>query len=75
MLLNIVTITIWEMVSPSNTPTNKMQIGLEELVKDVCMSETEGPKRQAGPVGRWKNRVKKYMSERGNGREGCLNKL
>ncbi len=41
-----------------------------EFVKNVYVSEIEGPSRRGRPLGRWKDRVKKYMSERGASREG-----
>ncbi len=36
-----------------------------KLVKKVYVSETEGPNRRGRPLGRWKDRVKECMSERG----------
>ncbi len=33
------------------------------------MSETEGPSTRERPLGRWKDRVKQYKSERGAARE------
>ncbi len=30
-----------------------------------CMSSVEGPNRRGRPLGRWKDKVKEYMSERG----------
>ncbi len=36
------------------------------------MSETEGHSRRGRPLGRWKDRVKEYMSERGATRGGGL---
>ncbi len=36
----------------------------EELVKNVYLSESVGPNRER-PPGRWRNRVKEYMSDRG----------
>ncbi len=41
------------------------RVNSEEFVKKVCVSETEGPSRRGRPLGRWKDRVKEYMSERG----------
>ncbi len=44
----------------------------EEFVKKVYLSSVEGPNRKGRPIGRWEDRVKKYMSEkgvRGNGLE------
>ncbi len=37
----------------------------EEFVKKVYVSEIEGPSRRGGPPGRWNDRVKEYISERG----------
>ncbi len=37
----------------------------EEFVKKVYLSSIEGPSRRVRPLGRWKDRVKEYMSERG----------
>ncbi len=37
----------------------------EELVKKVYRSSVEGPKRKGRPLGRWKDRVKEYLRERG----------
>ncbi len=37
----------------------------EEFVKIVYVSEIEDPGRRGKPLGRWKDGVKKYMSERG----------
>ena len=36
------------------------------------MSEIKGPSRRGMPVVRWKDRVKKYMYERGADRKGGL---
>ncbi len=36
------------------------------------MSETKGPSRRGRPLGRWNDRVKEYMSERGATRRGGL---
>ncbi len=41
----------------------------EEFVKKVYVSEIEGPSRRGRPLGRWKDRVKEYMCERGATRE------
>ncbi len=41
------------------------RIGSEELVKKVYMSESEGPNSRGRPLGRWRDRVKEYMYERG----------
>ncbi len=37
----------------------------EEFVKKVYHSSIEGPNRRGRPLGRWKDKVKQYMSERG----------
>ncbi len=37
----------------------------EEFVKKVYLSSTEGPSRRGRPLGRWEDRVKEYVSERG----------
>ncbi len=37
----------------------------EEFVKKVYMSSVEGSSRRGRPLGRWENRVKKYMSGKG----------
>ncbi len=37
----------------------------EEFVRKECMSETVGPNRRGRPLGRWQDRVKEYMCERG----------
>ncbi len=42
----------------------------EEFVKKVYVSETVGPNSKGRPLGRWKDRVKKYMCERGATRRG-----
>ncbi len=44
----------------------------EEFVKKVYVSETGGPSRRGRPLGRWKDRVKEYMSEKGATRGGGL---
>ncbi len=36
----------------------------EEFVKNVYVSEIEGPSRRGRPLGRWKDRVKEYISEK-----------
>ncbi len=43
-------------------------------MKKVHVSEIEGPSRRGRPLGRWKDRLKKYMSERGDARGEGLNK-
>ncbi len=37
----------------------------EEFVKKLYMSSVEGPNRRGRPTGRWEDRVKEYVSERG----------
>ncbi len=37
----------------------------EEFAKMVCWSSVEGPNRRGRPLGRWEDRVKEYVSERG----------
>ncbi len=44
----------------------------EEFVKKVYVSESVGPSSKGRPPGRWKDRVKEYMCERGATREGGL---
>ncbi len=44
----------------------------EEFVKNVYVSEIEGPGRRGRPLRRWKNRVKQYMSETGATKGGGL---
>ncbi len=41
------------------------EVKSEQFMKKVCMSEMKAPNRRGRPPGRWKDRVKKYMSERG----------
>ncbi len=41
------------------------RMGNEEFVKKVYMSSVEGTNRRGRPLGRWKDRVKEYVSERG----------
>ncbi len=48
------------------------RIGGEEFVKKVYMSETVGPNHRRRPPGRWRDRVKEYMCERGATRAGRL---
>ncbi len=48
------------------------RISSEEFVKKVYVSEIEGPSKKGKPLGRWKDRVKEYMSERGATRGGGL---
>ncbi len=40
----------------------------EEFVKKVYMSESVGPNSRGRPLGRWRERVKEYMCERGSTR-------
>ncbi len=42
----------------------------EEFVKKVYLSSVEGTNRRGRPLGRWENRVKEYVSERGVGWHG-----
>ncbi len=44
----------------------------EEFMKKVYVSEIENPSRIGRPLGRWKDRVMEYMSERGSNRGGGL---
>ncbi len=37
----------------------------EKFAMKVYVSKTEGPNSRGRPLGRWKDRVKEYMSERG----------
>ncbi len=37
----------------------------EEFVKKVYLSRVEGPNRRERPLGRWEDRPKEYVSERG----------
>ncbi len=41
------------------------RMGNKEFVKKVYMSSAEGTNRRGRPLGRWKDRVKEYVSERG----------
>ncbi len=41
------------------------RMGNEEFVKKVYLSSVEGTNRWGRPLGRWKDRVKEYVSERG----------
>ncbi len=40
-------------------------MGSEEFVKKVYVSEIVGPNSRERPLGRWRDRVKEYMCERG----------
>ncbi len=44
----------------------------EEFVKKVYVSEIEGPSRIGKSLGRWKDRVKEYISGRSDTRGGGL---
>ncbi len=44
----------------------------EKFVKKVYVCEIEAPSRRGRSLGRWKDRVKEYMSERGVTRGGEL---
>ncbi len=37
----------------------------KEFVKKVYLSSVEGPNRRGRPLGRWEDKVKEYVSERG----------
>ncbi len=41
------------------------RMGNEEFVKKVYSSSVEGTNRRGKPLGRWEDKVKKYVSERG----------
>ncbi len=45
------------------------RMGYEEFVKKVYLGSIEGTNRRGRPLGRWEDRVKEYVSERGNGLE------
>ncbi len=47
-------------------------MGSEEFVKKVYVSENMGPNSRGRPLVRWRDRVKKYMCERGATRGGGL---
>ncbi len=42
----------------------------EEFVKTVYLSSVEGPNRRGRPLGRWEDRLKENVSERGMRRNG-----
>ncbi len=42
-------------------------MGNDEFVKRVYLSSGEGTNRRGRPLGRWEDRVKEYVSERGVG--------
>ncbi len=44
--------------------------GSAGFVKAVCMSESVDPNSRGRPLGRWRDRVKEYMCERGAARGG-----
>ncbi len=57
------------------------RMGNDEFVKKVYLASVEGVNRKGRPLGRWEDRVKEYMSERGvrgNGlkwaRKECMNR-
>ncbi len=41
------------------------RMGSEEFVKKVYLSSVEGTNRSGMPLGRWEDRVREYVSERG----------
>ncbi len=41
------------------------RMGNEEFVKKVYLSSVEGPSRRGRLLGRWEDRVKEYVGERG----------
>ncbi len=41
------------------------RMGNEEFVKKVYLSSVEGTNRRARPLGRWEDRVREYVSEKG----------
>ncbi len=48
--------------------------GMKKFVKKVYLGSVEGTNRRGRPLGRWEDRVKEYVSERGvrgNGLEGA----
>ncbi len=53
-------------------------MGNEEFVKRVYLSSVEGTNRRGRPLGRWEDKVKEYVIERGvrgngwNGQEGSV---
>ena len=53
-------------------------MGSEEFVKKVYTSKSVGPNSRGRPPGRWRDRVKEYMCERGGGldqaRRECLDR-
>ncbi len=48
------------------------RMGSEEFVKHDDVSESPGPNSRGRPLGRWRDRVKEYMCERGATRKGGL---
>ncbi len=46
------------------------RVGNEEFVKRVYLSSAEGTNRRGRPLGRWKDRVKEYVSKRGGRKNG-----
>ena len=47
----------------------------EEFVKKVYVSERVGCSQRGRPLGRWKDRVKEYLCERGDGRGSRLEQV
>ncbi len=50
-------------------------MGSEDFVRKVCMSENVGPNSRRRPSGRWRDRVKEYMCDRGATRGGRLDQV
>ncbi len=50
-------------------------MGREEFVRKVYVSGGVGPNSRGRPPGRWRDRVKEYMCERGAGRGGGLDQV
>ena len=46
----------------------------EEFVKKVYVCELEGSNQKGRPLGRWRDKVKEYMCERGDSRGGGLDR-
>ena len=51
-------------------PHKKMKS--KEFVKKVYVSELEGSNQRGRPLGRWRDKVKEYMCDRGDNRGGGL---
>ncbi len=43
---------------------------MRKIVKKVYRSSVEGPNRRGRPLGRWEDKVKEYMSEKGERGQG-----